>query len=799
MVSAASYILAANFGKIDAAIYASAMLTERIEKIVQQRKAQGQPDILPTVADIEKTHLVFVNSHFRPHVAIAREYQKVRTGAGSPTLGGTTQFTINAFGDFYSDMVLRVRLDRVTAAALTSPAVVAGDGTTNSTSRTTATVPDGMYRALTGVTGLTPLQMGLHDGSTWATCTWVSKWNQTIGASTAYSNLVRYCENPADRLVDSTSFSISGADLDSYTYVASVMYNKFQVAPNKRRGYSKLIGQEVPVQGVSNALYRSALCTGQVDLTTATLNRDASTTSTSYQSNDTVAVSSNLTGFSGPAVSATYYGSLVASELSYGNGTVEQYDVCRQQKMVLNGPQTPRLVQPPLELWHKFQYWFNGDISQALTAANLPPSQRQLNVTFASAAEILHEECNLFLRVDRTALVASGATRPFPTVEYLPYMQYGGISTVTIAVCELYVNNLFVNEEVHDIYIKRVGFSLMRAHRLVSMTVSQPGTNSVLLQQLKWPVEYMFIGVQPKLNMITPTASAGIVATGDQWKYRDWHRMCGQVKAEFTEGYNSSADSAGSGPTFVSKLTITTDAGTATTIATIIATATGVAYTFPASSSSAASSGLSVSASGVVTGVTNAYYTLPLVAADGSVVAATIRAVTGGTFIGAGAITNGFGTGATVYANAVISGAGSLQFSSQTLVSARTARLNTLDKNVEYFLPVPTVDTLSLTAHGVVLYDAYSDKFYNQYIPLAFGAERINTPEEEGVYMITFAHLPGLQQPSDHLNTSRCRELYLDITTSYVSATTPCQLLIDARALNFLHVSDNSANIRYLT
>jgi len=800
MVSGASYILAANFGKIDAALYASAMLAERIEKIVSFRKQKGYHDTTPTLPDIEKTHLLFVNSHFRPHVAIAREYQKVRTGAGTAALGGSTQFTINAFGDFYSDMVLRTRLARVVATSATTPTITGG------IAAGVATSVLGYYRALTGNAAITAVEAGLTAATT---VSWVTKFGQTISADATiasanlYSNLVRYCENPADRLVDSTSFSISGSDLDSYTFIASVMDTKFCVAPNKRRGHCKLIGQEVPIQGTSNGLYRSAVTTGLASITGLSINRDASS---GTQSSDTVAVSAELECLNGNVltVSAAYYTTLAAAQMV---GDVTQFDVCRQQEMILNGPQTPRLVQPSLELWHKFKYWFNGDISQALTAANLPPSQRQLNVTFAASSELLFEEPNLYLRIDRSAQITSaGALQALPTVEYLPYVVYNGITAPAISVCELYVNNLFVNEEVHDIYIKRVGFSLMRAHRLVSVAVSASNTNSTLLQQLKWPIEYMFIGVQPNINSLAPAAStAGVLNTGNQFKYRDWHRMAGQVRAEFMPGFNSMADGSNlitPVNTLVAAVINYTVAGVdpATWVLTSL-TSSVTSTTFQSSNGVT----LTADGDGAVTGPNTTVIVIQLVSLAGILYTATFtttvtgavanQAVTGAALLALAADVTLLGS----FASTTFATTAAVNFASRTNVGTHAAQVNTLDKSVEYFLPVPTVDTMSLTAHGIVLYDGFSDKFYNQYMPYTYGAERINTPEEEGVYFLTFGHMPGLFQPNDHLNTSRTRELYLDFTTSYVSSATPCQLIISASAINFLSVADNSANVRYLT
>ena len=65
--------------------------------------------------------------------------------------------------------------------------------------------------------------------------------------------------------------------------------------------------------------------------------------------------------------------------------------------------------------------------------------------------------------------------------------------------------------------------------------------------------------------------------------------------------------------------------------------------------------------------------------------------------------------------------------------------------------------------------------------------------------MINFALYPGTYQPSGHINISRAREFMLRYTSSFISASNVVQLLITAIAINFLLISDGSANLRYST
>ena len=52
---------------------------------------------------------------------------------------------------------------------------------------------------------------------------------------------------------------------------------------------------------------------------------------------------------------------------------------------VLDGPQTPKQVQPALQIWQKLLFWFNLDCSLALPSAAIPFGQRYINVELEQA------------------------------------------------------------------------------------------------------------------------------------------------------------------------------------------------------------------------------------------------------------------------------------------------------------------------------------------------------------------------------------------------------------------------------
>lgn len=83
----------ANDGKADKLIMATDLLNQRLKRVMCYRKSMNM-DPTPTLVDIERTHVLYVNAHFKPFASIGYEYNKIRTNTGNPQLGGSVQFNI---------------------------------------------------------------------------------------------------------------------------------------------------------------------------------------------------------------------------------------------------------------------------------------------------------------------------------------------------------------------------------------------------------------------------------------------------------------------------------------------------------------------------------------------------------------------------------------------------------------------------------------------------------------------------------------------------------------------------------
>ena len=663
MSSGGVFSLICNDGKADRLLNATALLAQRIKDIMKARRAQGFPDVTPTLTDLEQTHMLFVNAHFKPFVAIGFEYNKIKPQSGNPTLGGGVTFSIPQFGDFFHDMVCRVRLGQFYGNSGLTPV----QGSTSfpyNLATTFYSIVDACGQVL--IPGTTdPLERTISPGSQFG----VSNvreidYSPNVRGQLPYRNFVRYCEYPGNRLFRLVKFDVNGNPLDQYDDMVTTMLEKFCTPPNKKVGHDRLVGQEVPLTGYSG------LCCSTVTDDDSSNTPQGISKGSPGQSNHTVGIFPTNTQVYGVApVGSTVLGQVSLSSLNSHVGP--HMDVSRKLQQVVNGPQTPKPIQPPLEIWNKLRFWFNDDVRLSIPSVSIPFGQRFINVDICQQSLLAYEFPSIYLQT----IFDDGS---FRDTSYSPIFQKLGTTDISIERMELYVNNIFVNPEIHDIYIKRIGFSLIRVYRQHTQRCNQESADEKLLSQLKWPIEYMFVGLRPVWNIKDVTVgSGGVVSGGNQNQWRDWHRLTRMVDAKSDE-------------------TRTVD-------------------------------------------------------------------------VPAGAL---------------------------------DPALRSRSKSVmpdQYYLPVPTVDTLSLTSHGITIFDGFADTFFNQYFPFHYGGSSIVTPEDHGALFVNMSLFPRTYQPSGHLNFSRARETYLKWTTSYVSAMTPADLLVVGVAINFLLVTDGSAVLRYST
>lgn len=607
--------LITNDGKQDRMLMATSLLNQRLQEITTARQRNGYRDTSPTLVDIERTHILFMNAHFKPFAAIGYEYMSSSVQAGSARLGGQVQFSIPQFGDFFHDMVLRVKLGAVEAV--------------NS-----------------------------------------AYWSDPASNPAQGNELLRYVDYLGQKLVKRVAFTVNNNPLDEYNSDIMNFHREFYITPNKIVGWKRNVAQELPKKAYSD-------------------------------------VSGRGTGL-------------------------------REEKSILDGPQTAKASHKELDVWLPLLFWFNKDPRLSVPSVCIPYGQRFIDVQFSAANEILQHQ-----HASNPAL-DSPATNPVPVPDILK--------------CDLYINNVFVNPEIHDIFIKRIGFSLIRVHRFQTARVSK-SEDQIHMNQMKWPIETLYVGLRPSEN--SDTASTGML--------ENWYKYSQVVDRVVSTG------------------------GLSDYAPLLAAPATALAVT-----------------------VADVDAVLPAFSASG-VALQSLSSLTG--LAGATAVTRkSLNTWLGFYGFKQLSGAAAGTFLGGNILAAEWSMPPALitdqagvpagveagsgaqPSQVRYKTCIPTISSLEITAHSIAIYKELPSQFFNAYTAFNFGGLNINTPEDCGALMIPFNLYPGAYQPSGHLNISRAREFYLTFKSDVVGKTvSQADLIIIGVAINFLLISDGSAVLRYAT
>jgi hypothetical protein len=143
-----------------------------------------------------------------------------------------------------------------------------------------------------------------------------------------------------------------------------------------------------------------------------------------------------------------------------------------------DGLQTPKKLQPETDLWIPAQFWMCDRVASALPSSLIPASQRMVRVDLEGITRMLYAEdgCGSSTTLD--------------------------ISEAQVEVT-MYVNCLFTLPEVAEIFHKRMEVTLIRVHRSQKLRITN-NTGALLLNSLKWPVEYMMVGARDMENVSAP-------------------------------------------------------------------------------------------------------------------------------------------------------------------------------------------------------------------------------------------------------------------------------------------------------
>jgi hypothetical protein len=435
-----------------------------------------------------------------------------------------------------------------------------------------------------------------------------------------------------------------------------------------------------------------------------------------------------------------------AQNLASGPGSV------RLQASATAGNQTPTAQKTnQLEMFIPLLFWYNKDIRLAIPSVAIPFGQRFINIELANPGEL----CDMVPRGLSTWANPQGT-----------------IGSPVISKIELFINNIFMNQEVHKIYIKRVGFSLIRVHRQQALTINK-SSDHILLSSLKWPCEYLFVGAKIR-DYANSTSPALMRQNLDCWDQYSWYN----VNQYFTDGYKVNQESALVASPGVSD-TLSVSAVGVLSGSGVVACAGKYTPLYPANNTNFVLGSAGAEACGPGAAQTAAGLPAKQAIEIAGQVFHLQTAVAAGATLAAVVV--------TPFPGAVVTGLAS---------EAKVLQNNGLEVDTKSW--TPTLESIAVSAHSINIYKEYASAFFNSYLTYHYGGANLNAPKDTGSLFVPFCLYPGTYQPSGHINISRAREFYLDYTGS-VFETVTGYLVVIASAINFLLITDGSAVLRYST
>lgn len=470
--------------KVNQILTAPQLLVKRSTAIQQLKAAMGDPCPQMTVAELMATHIVYTAFTFKPYAALAFAYSTYSPTGGGCDFDSDMDLRIKNDGDFFSDCAGLFTLPAATTDEQPLPDLTVGvvPGNSNVSDIIFNFIHDAPDVAVaTNVAGtfyeyVDGNGIVIADAAGTATAAATSLGYTVSGGIVQAANWLRLVEYPGLRLIREAEFSIQQNEIDKYEDFVSVFYAKVTLSDTRRRAFNNLVGQENHRASGSLASLGAAHSSGK-------LGAPVAAAATGYVAEDRCKHSHQL-------------------HMSAGIGH-----------------QTPKPSIAETELLVPFLFEFSRNKDSAIPAMAVPDNDREISVRVAAADEI-YQLAPGPLRIRESITYTAPA---YTVVREHPFIIPGGTITLSGKLrTQLLVNNIYVDEIVHDIFMYRVGFIMVRIFKRHRETLSS-SSNTVRLTGLKFAVEYFFVMSRPRDNTTLPkTSTAATLGYLNNWRL--WHR-----------------------------------------------------------------------------------------------------------------------------------------------------------------------------------------------------------------------------------------------------------------------------------
>jgi len=395
------------------------------------------------------------------------------------------------------------------------------------------------------------------------------------------------------------------------------------------------------------------------------------------------------------------------------------FDMHQEERRFFNGAQTPKHEQDALDLWIPLLFWFR-DYKQALPAYMINWGLTEVQVEFAALKEM---------------------------IVFADYGGGGAYYDPKIEVCELYTNNIFINDDVFYLFSRHISVLLFRRHRALNDILIYKDASIKLDNYLKGPIEQLHVAFRPKSNSNL---------------YQHWYKNSRLIPRHY-------------------RLPVLAKDPTVMVTGTVLS-ATRATY-FNDS---------------IVSGATVALQGAGLSSTDDYYLNYELVLISGMTYDPDNVLNNRYTVVKYDAATQTVTIRGEwFRLQPQPGDSFELFTQVLSSQIATFYEEYPSINTLELVAYGNPLVDSTQEARFNYYSPIQ--SKSINAPIDRGSYMFNFALNPYHLQPSGHMNLSSSKETYLRYTSNWISSANRVELIVRATAINFLHIdrAAGTVNIVY--
>ena len=150
-------------------------------------------------------------------------------------------------------------------------------------------------------------------------------------------------------------------------------------------------------------------------------------------------------------------------------------DTHKEVRYISNGFQTLKQNHPRLELFIPLLFWFNRDYRLVFPNHLKPYGQLKVRIELEQSQQLMG------------------------SLDIINDVYNQNFDIPLIQSCTLYTKHIYMNSDIQDIFISKLGFNLIRIYKKVEKILLN-NDDRISIQELKFPIESLYVLFRPTIN-----------------------------------------------------------------------------------------------------------------------------------------------------------------------------------------------------------------------------------------------------------------------------------------------------------